>query len=191
MITIEKSGLESLVMLHDGNLKYLTEMRQYYGEKAGVEHYRLLTAISNGLNEALMLDVGTYKGASALALGNNRSNRVISYNVFDQLDADFSDMPNVTFRIKDIYTERRELILNSNLILFDIAPHNGSDETNFYTFLRRIDYKGTVIFDDIKLNGEMEEFWKNINMPKLDLSEVGHSSGTGAVFFGEINIEIK
>jgi hypothetical protein len=36
----------------------------------------------------------------------------------------------------------------------------------------------------------MEDFWASIHHPKLDLTSVGHNTGTGAVFFGDDSIEV-
>jgi hypothetical protein len=182
---LAKQFLSSLPMKSSHIDKHLSEMAMYYSSAIGMEHYRLLTALSMMNRNSIILDIGTYKGASALALSTNPTNKVISYNIVNQLDVDFSDIPNIEFKIKDIYTESKELILSSNFILYDISPHNGKDELRFYEFVKGLGYTGTIIFDDIHLNGGMKEFWTKVDSNKSDFTCVGHGSGTGAVFFGE------
>jgi len=47
------------------------EYQKYYKEKSSVEHYRLLTHVSTKFEHETFLDVGTFKGCSALALSSN------------------------------------------------------------------------------------------------------------------------
>jgi len=53
-------------------------VKQYFYLKSGIEHYRLLANISTYFNNKTLLDIGTFKGGSALALSYNKSNNVIS-----------------------------------------------------------------------------------------------------------------
>jgi predicted O-methyltransferase YrrM len=43
------------------------------------------------------------------------------------------------------------------LILLDIDPHDGIQEAKFLDILRRIQYQGIVIMDDIHLNPAMDD----------------------------------
>jgi hypothetical protein len=65
-----------------------------------------------------------------------------------------------------------------------------------YEWLKQNDYKGIIIYDDIYLKkghavdgfdtttNDMVEFWNKIpNEYKIDLTHVGHWSGTGLVSF--------
>jgi hypothetical protein len=75
-----------------------------------------------------------------------------------------------------------DLILNSKYILLDTF-HDGTFETVFFQYLKKIGYKGYLLLDDIKLNKEMVEFWDNVDIEKSDISHLGHSTGTGVVYF--------
>ena len=44
------------------------------------EHYKLLSYISQQYNGITILDVGTLRGASCLALAQNKNNKVITYD---------------------------------------------------------------------------------------------------------------
>lgn len=158
------------------------EYRQYFLAPSGQEHYRLLSWISQNNQNKIFLDIGTLKGCSALALSSNPLNRVKSFNISNQLD--LSNVPEtVEFIIGDILDPRYEsLILSSSYILLDTF-HDGTFESVFLNHLNKLDYKGYLLLDDIKLNQEMLNFWNSINKDKLDISHLGHSTGTGVVLF--------
>ena len=143
------------------------------------EHYALLSTISQQYRCVKIYDIGTYQGLSAVALSANPSNLVISYDIGNYVEVKRPD--NVEFRVGNFYTDFD--MLNSPLILFDIAPHNGKDERIFVDHLMRVGYKGTVIFDDIYFNDEMKEFWNSVTQEKYDITHLGHWSGTGIVYF--------
>ena len=86
--------------------------------------------------------------------------------------------------------ETDEIIKSAKLILLDIDPHDGVQETRFYSRLKEISYKGYVIIDDFKLNPPMIKFWNNVTHEKYDLSEIAHWSGTGIINMGMEKIEI-
>ena len=158
------------------------EYRTYYLSEPGQEHYKLLAYYSMQFNNAILLDLGTYKGCSALALSHNPKNQVKSFDIRFGL-RNLSDYPdNVEFIIGNILDEEyKSLILSSKLIVLD-TDHLGEFEHKFYSHLKSIGYRGTLLLDDIKLNSEMIEFWNSIPDEKHDISNVGHSTGTGLVF---------
>jgi hypothetical protein len=144
------------------------------------EHYMLLSYLSYQYNNVNIFDLGSYRGFSAIALSSNPTNKIISYDIDYFLD--ILDRPkNVEFRIGDFFTELD--ILSSPLIMFDVDPHDGEIEFEFIEWLSKKQYKGSVIFDDIHLNSNMRNFWKNIKQDRIDLTEFGHWSGTGMVKF--------
>jgi hypothetical protein len=157
------------------------EYQNYYTDKSSKEHYRLLTHISNSFNDETFIDVGTLKGCSALALSTNENNKVFSFNVSNQLE--LKSLPkNVEFIIDNVLNSKYDnILLSAKFILLDTF-HDGSFEQEFLNYLKSINYSGVLILDDIYLNNEMRFFWENINEDKLDITNIGHSSGTGVVF---------
>ncbi len=151
----------------------------YFVAPAGREHYRLLSHLSNIISKSVIYDIGTYKGLSAIAMGFNTSNNVISYDVSNYVEVKCPN--NVEFKIGNFYDDKN--LLCSPFIFFDIDPHNGKDEEKFVKYLVKNNYKGVVLFDDIHHNKEMQSFWDGIKQEKVDLTDVGHWSGTGAVMF--------
>jgi hypothetical protein len=141
---------------------------------AGDEHYRLLAYISTLFKNKVLLDIGTYKGDSSTALTYNKSNKVISYDLVDSLE---NANKRVEYNIANIL-DYPEVVKSASFILID-TYHNGDFEQEFINFINDIDYKGLVMFDDIHLNQPMEKVWKSINKDKYDLTNIGHSTGTG------------
>jgi hypothetical protein len=157
------------------------EYQNYYTDRSSKEHYRLLTHISNSFNDETFIDVGTLKGSSALALSTNKKNKVYSFNLSSQLE--LNSLPeNVEFIIDNVLSGKyNNILLSSKFILLDTF-HDGSFEQEFLNYLKSINYSGVLILDDIYLNNEMRFFWENIKEDKLDITNIGHSSGTGVVF---------
>jgi hypothetical protein len=129
-------------------------------------------------------DVGTYRGASAIALAQNPKNKVFSLDV----GVFKNDIPmnNIEFRIGNFQTDKdiQENILKCPFIFLDI-DHMYTNEIWFYNFLKENNWKGIMFCDDIYLCEEMKKFWNEISHPKFDLTQYGHFSGTGAVLFNE------
>jgi hypothetical protein len=69
----------------------------------------------------------------------------------------------------------------------DVDPHNGNMELDMYNYLKKINYKGFVICDDIWYFKEMRDnFWYKIEDEyRYDLTDIGHWSGTGIVTFNK------
>lgn len=165
--------------------KYVSDYYQsYFFDKSGREHYRLLSLLSFEFNNNVILDIGTHHGASAVALSFNSQNTIKSYDIqnFKKIP-DFNFPKNIQFTIGDILNEK-ELIKKSQLIFIDV-DHLGIFEKKFLDLLKEINYIGITIWDDIYLNDAMKKFWyedcKNEN--KIDVSYLGHWSGTGAIIF--------
>ena len=179
--SITKNDLDSINM---DRFKYINnkEYQDYFTSPSSIEHYRLLTHISNNLSNSTLIDIGTLKGSSALALSTNQTNTVYSFNLSNELE--LNSLPtNINFIIDDILNEKyRTIILESKVILLDTF-HDGTFEKKFHDYLREIGYRGVLLLDDIALNNEMIEFWNSIDEDKTDISYIGHITGTGIVYF--------
>jgi hypothetical protein len=159
-----------------------SEYQGYFMSKSGQEHYRLLAHISQTNDLVDILDIGTLKGCSALAFSVNQSNKVFSFNTGNEFDLNYTPL-NAEFIIDDILNgEYNEVILGSKYIMLD-TYHDGTFEKEFYDHLVSINYKGYLLLDDIHLNFEMKRFWGSINKEKYDITNIGHITGTGVVYF--------
>jgi hypothetical protein len=159
-----------------------SEYQGYFMSKSGQEHYRLLAYISQNDDLVDILDVGTLKGCSALAFSVNSKNKVRSFNVGNEFDLNYTPL-NAEFIIDNVLSGNyKNVILGSKYIMLD-TYHDGTFEKEFYDYLVSINYKGYLLLDDIHLNFEMERFWGSITKEKYDITNIGHSTGTGVVYF--------
>lgn len=157
------------------------QYRDYFLDTNFKEHYQLLAHLSTRFQDATFFDIGTLKGYSALALSYNNANRVISYDIADFKELSLAEqLSNIEYRIGNALDAPE--LLSSDMILLDTA-HDGEFEAQVYAFLRQHRYRGLLLLDDIHLNDPMKQFWAGIDMPKHDLTDIGHWSGTGIVIF--------
>jgi len=152
----------------------------YFHLPSGKEHYRLLIYISSLFKKEILFDIGTNKCMSAAALSVGMVNRIKSYDIIKFIPIN-PILPRVQYIIGDA-TKDEELI-KSPFIFFD-AEHDGVFENIFYNHLKKINWKGLLLFDDInKCNEEMTAFWNSITEEKYDITEKGHWSGSGLCVF--------
>jgi predicted O-methyltransferase YrrM len=168
-------------------------------KESGKEHYFFLASLSKQMPGKKIIELGTHNGRSTLAL-NYGNNTVYTYDIKNWLVPNiFTGRPNINFRLENLFDANlrelnKEHILSSDLIFIDIDPHEGVMELEMYNWLKQNDYKGLILFDDIHLgpghmgvktgNSMEKTLWSNIeDKYKLDLTHVGHWSGTGLVSF--------
>lgn len=161
------------------------EYRFFFFAQAGEAPYRLLAYLSTLFTNETLIEIGVHNGWGSLALGYNRANRVVGYDVdLSTLSPAIRDAnPHLSFKEGLAHQMDPEVILASPFIHFD-ALHDGVYERVFFDFLVERGYKGLLLLDDIHLNGEMKHFWSSITHPKHDMTSVGHKTGTGLVYFG-------
>jgi len=193
-------------LLDNQNIAIYDDIR----EPIGKEHYLLLASLGLQIQNKKILEFGTHHGRSAytMAYGNrkmNNNNAIITYDINKIILNGIFDNTNIDYRIEDLFDiEKREQnkkhILSSDIIFIDIDPHEGIMEYDMYLWLKENDYKGIILFDDIHLTAghmgvttgnSMQQFWDKIeDKYKIDLTNVGHWSGTGLVSFHLENHEI-
>jgi predicted O-methyltransferase YrrM len=154
------------------------------------EHYKLLKYISFLYNNKIILDLGTACGHSALALAQNKNNKIITYDLNKRSHL-LDNIENIKRVLLDCNLMSDDVIEFSKIILLDIDPHNGIQEIKFYNKLKQTKFNGILICDDINLNQGMKNFWNQITEEKYDISDLGHFSGTGLVNFSDEKIEIE
>ena len=154
--------------------------KEWFHLEAGKEHYRLLAHFSTLFPHRTIVDVGTNRGGSAIALSHDERTQVVTFDIVNNRTIPIQKK-NVEFRLKDC-REDLNTLMSAPLIFLDTF-HDGTFEREFYQFLLEHGYKGMLLLDDIFLNDEMKSFWNDIKIPKADLTAVGHWSGTGIVYF--------
>jgi len=152
---------------------------------AGQSEYRLYAWLSSQFENTTILDVGTRTGGSALALSYNDKNQVISYDLVEQGASSAIKKENITFKIQDFREDETLDWDNISIIMIDVDPHDGVQEVEMMEFLNEKGWKGIMLLDDIGPGWpEVQDMWDAIEEPKIDVTEVGHMSGTGLVNFG-------
>jgi len=186
ILTVSNSILDSIDMTYYPSKyqeSHSTGYSQYYSCISGKEHYRLLAYIASKLSDHVLIDVGTFNGWSSLALGVNKTNRVVSVDISQQECVISIKEPNISYVISNILEKENDnLLISSPFILLD-TYHDGGFEQQFIDKLVNIKYKGVLMLDDIYLTEGMRLLWNNISLPKHDITHIGHFSGTGIVLF--------
>lgn len=174
------------------------EDQEFYG-KCGREHYRLLSYLSTCVNHSIIIDIGTHRGSSSLALSFNETNTIYSFDIVDNVvNPKIKERSNIHFSFDNLFESDgqekwKDTILSAPFILLDVDPHNGHMEWEFYQFLQKIQYQGFVICDDVWYFKEMRDhFWYQIpDTYKYDLTLLGHWSGTGIFTFIPLKNSIR
>ena len=121
IIPISNNILDNFQLI---NQEYLVK-REYYELKSGDQEYRLYSFLSTYFNNITILDIGTYDGRSAIALSHNETNKVISYDIVDNIQNKnhiIYTKKNITLNIRPPFISFRHVlptnISKSRLILF-------------------------------------------------------------------------
>jgi predicted O-methyltransferase YrrM len=157
------------------------------------EHYRLLAALVRVIRPRLVIEIGTYTGASALAFLEHATDdtRIVSYDLipWDQIDgsllspADFQD-GRLEQRLGDLadaeyWSTQRDLFEKADLIFLDGPKDNVFEPKMLETLARlRTDSGYLLVVDDIRFL-EMLTPWSRFPAPRIDFTSFGHWSGTG------------
>lgn len=175
------------------NHEYLVD-KNYYDLKSGVQEYRLYSYLSTFFNNTTILDIGTLNGRSAIALSHNDTNKVISYDIINNIKTNnhkiYSKI-NITFNIKNILNDlTEELIKDVKIIMIDI-DHYEIIEKQIISKLNKLNFSGIIILDDITnhpdpyVNECMNKLWDNLEYTKYDVTKYGHFSGTGIIIMND------
>jgi hypothetical protein len=181
--------------------QYLTwnQMHTFYmNEAPGKEHYRMLAEISHQLSDgACTADVGTYYGTSALALSSNPNVSVITYDIQCVIPSvpHLSTPLNRSNVLQKVMPGQRDIanIARCDVVMLDIDPHNGPEETEFVQMLINHGFRGVLVCDDINIHDGMKTFWNTIpaRYKKMEVTHIGHWSGTGIVVFDPTYLDVE
>ena len=193
-ILINNKILDKFVMK---NAEYLYH-QDYYNDISGTQEYRLYSYLSTFVNDTIILDIGTSYGRSAIALSHNESNKVLSYDICNHIQNDnhkIYSKKNVEFKIKDVLDDLTpKLVSKCKIVMIDI-DHYESIERQIIDKLNDCGFSGIILLDDIHhpqsdMNEAMQKLWKNIHLPKFDVTSYGHWSGTGLILMNTDNIHL-
>lgn len=159
------------------------------------EHYRLLSALVQVLQPKLIIEIGTATGYSLLSMKKYLppGSRLVTFDIVP-----WQKVKNCVLTEKDFlntgveqvigdltesatFEKHIDLLRQADFVFIDAAK-DGVQEQLFIDKFRSITYEREPIFmfDDIKMMN-MVEIWNNLDLPKWDISSLGHWSGTGLV----------
>ena len=159
------------------------------------EHYALLAALVLKLQPQIVIEIGTDKGMSSLALKKYLppGGKLITYDIkpwkevedFVLRHSDFTD-GRLEQRLVDLsdplqIPSQRDLLESADFFFID-APKDNVFEYRLMQQFKLLKFKRNpiLLFDDTRLTS-MLPFWHELPYPKLDISSFGHWSGTGLV----------
>ena len=148
-------------------------------DPAGIEHYALLRCVSEYYQGRTLYEIGTYHGSSSLALSQGH-NTVKSWDIVNVRKI-LNPPSNIEYCLGDFRAD--PAVLLSPCIFIDVDPHDGIQERQFHEFLLQHRYQGLVIWDDVHLNPAMSQWWHSVQNIRVDLTALGHSTGTGMVYY--------
>ncbi len=157
------------------------------------EHYKLLAGMMVALQPRSVVEIGTHTGWSALAMKKylppNSRISTFDINAWNALTdtaltpADFADGQLVQ-HLDDlanpaVVAKHRDLLANADLIFMD-GPHDGPTEVKMMANFQAVPFANNplLVFDDIRMH-ELLKFWRDLALPKMDITSFGHWSGTG------------
>jgi len=159
------------------------------------EHYRLLAGIVQILQPKTLIEIGTFTGLSALAMLKFMPKDSTLYT-FDLID--WHDIPDSSLREEDFADGRLVQVLadladpeamkehadklKDATFMFVDGPKDKKFESAFLENLRSVPFEEEpfLLFDDIK-DWNMLKIWREITMPKMDITSLGHWTGTGVL----------
>jgi predicted O-methyltransferase YrrM len=157
------------------------------------EHYKLLAGLVQVLKPALVVEIGTAEGLSALSMLKYlpANGRIVSFDIVPWAEyprsclnpQDFADgrLSQIIDDLGDreVFKSHRTLLERADLVFIDAAK-DGTLEQKLLANFQSLSYepKPIFVFDDIRL-WNMLSVWRELRWPKLDLTSFGHWCGTG------------
>ena len=159
------------------------------------EHYCLLAALIEELAPYKVVEIGTDRGLSALAmlaaLPPGASLTTVDIRPWDDVEGTFlCDSDFAEERLLQIVcdlgspraVEKQSDLFRAAEVIFIDGPKDGVFERHLLSDFDLVGVKKNtlLVFDDIRL-WNMLEIWREIRHPKTDLTSLGHYTGTGLV----------
>ncbi len=191
-------SLQAIQAASQLDLSPIAKGRQHVPHYMGLwpgEHYKLLAGLVQVLQPRLIVEIGTATGLSALCMkrflppgGKVMTFDLVPWQQYPKTvltQSDFADGSLVQY-VEDLSQsatfERHASTIAGAALIFIDATHDGALEKQLLEQLERIAFSQQVylVFDDIRV-WTMLKMWREIRLPKLDLTSFGHWSGTGLV----------
>ena len=171
------------------------KMGPYFPDVWPGEHYKFLAGLVQAMRPKTVVEIGTSSGLSALGLASYlpQGGRVVTFDIIPWQEFGDTVLTEADFQkgnlqqviadisIPEVFSSNQKLLQEADLIFCD-GPKDGKFEQIFLDLMYQIKLPKNpiVVFDDIRLMN-MLRIWRNIKLPKLDVTSFGHWSGTGLV----------
>jgi len=191
---------------------------KYMLDDAGNEHYTFLNYISATYGDCRhFTDIGTRYVASSLAAGSNFKTPIWTFDLPTSVErkeafrgrgekgwkkvvqAEGVQIKFHNVDLMKVSDEKIKFYLGTWFVMLDTfhEPDTVPFEREFFQRMIDIGFKGVLALDDIHLNSEMKKWWKELQKgaekggyKTYDITEIGHSTGTGLVdFSGKVTIK--
>lgn len=158
------------------------------------EHYRLLAALGEVVGHGSMVEIGTFTGMGSLSLLSHSEGRLVTYDIVP-----WDALPGTTLRADDFggrleqrlgdlaepayFHSQAETLRGASLVFID-GPKDGVFEPALMRSLMPLmaGSGAVLLLDDIRTLS-MLQLWRDIPIPKVDMTSFGHWSGTGLARF--------
>ena len=138
------------------------------------------------VDNTTILEIGTCHGGSAVMMSHNKTNKVITYDIYDLIPGRVL-RKNIEFRVGNFMEDKTINYDEIDLMTLDVDPHDGVQEPPMIEFLEKNWKGGLLVLDDIHNGSGMENFWQGIDRERhgvYDMSDIGHGyHGTGVINF--------
>ena len=197
LLHVSLKAIEHASSCNLGEISMRNEQAREYSNLWPGEHYRLLAGFMLALQPKTVIEIGTSTGLSALCLKQYlpADGKIATFDIMP-----WQQYPNTLLKAEDFEDQRlfqhvADLSIDSTIqkhisliekaeFIFIDATHDGQLEEKILENLKKIPFRNKVfvLLDDIRV-WTMLKTWRQISLPKVDLTSFGHWSGTGLVEF--------
>jgi predicted O-methyltransferase YrrM len=195
-ITLTKAEVDAIDLTHLAHfLQWNPTYQQYFVQEAGKEPFKLIAFLSKKIGGVAM-DMGTLFGSSALALSYNDSTQVMTLDTRKHIP-DTQDVvtplnrPNIRMLVASCQAVLPHAS-SADFIVLDIDINLKTEILKVINELLYYNFRGILVLDNIHVNQNMEYVWQNIpaTVKKIDVSTIGHHTGTGILVYDPSHIDI-
>jgi cephalosporin hydroxylase len=159
---------------------------EFYKVNFGHTYYVYLAKMVRHLKPKKVVELGTDIGRSALfmmtQLPVNSKLYTVEVGLHDAIDlTPFKNDPRLVI-VKGNDLDSAVLAKvgkDIDLLFMDTSHEYAQSVLEIQEYLPRMSPRGIIVMDDIHLNSEMDKFWSELTIPKLDCGKDLHVSGFG------------
>jgi hypothetical protein len=171
LLQLSLKAIQYAASIDLGEICHRNEQAKVYAHLWPGEHYRLLAGLMLALpagGKLVTFDVVSWKE--------------YPHTLLKESDFDQQLLQHVDNLGRGEIVQKYKSILQEAELIFIDATHDGELEAEILSHLQKLSFKHKVfvLFDDIRV-WTMLKMWREVSLPKIDLTSFGHWSGTGLV----------